>query len=66
MCYLVSMDVGQSFQDLIDDLYRQLLWKSPCIYNLVKELPSIEVLRDDVPLLLGLVVLVDLDDVGVI
>ena len=60
------MDVGQSFEDLVYDLYRQLFGKLSSIYNLIKELLSIEVLGNDVPFLFGLVVFVDLDDIGMI
>lgn len=63
---LVCMDVGQSFEDLVYDLYRQLFGKLSSIYNLIKELLSIEVLGNDVPFLFGLVVFVDLDDIGMI
>jgi hypothetical protein len=66
MRYLVCMNVGQGFQDLVYDLCRQLLGKLSGIYDLIKELSSIEILCDDVPFLLGFVVFVDLDDIGVV
>ena len=66
MCYLIGMNVYQCLQYFTDDFYRQRFGKGSQFNYLIEEFAALEVLRNDVPFVLRLVVLINLDDVGMI
>ena len=66
MSNVVIMDVVESFKYFCDDLNCYFFRELMLVYDLIKELSSLEVLSDDVPFLKGLVILVDLKDVGMV
>lgn len=66
MCYFVGMDVHKCLQYFKNYFYRQCLGKGTQFNDLIKEFAALEVLRNDVPLVLRLVVLINLDDIGMV
>lgn len=66
MGYFVGMDVNECLQYFKDYFYRQGLGKGAQFNDLIEEFAALEVLRNDIPFILRLVVLINLDDVGMV
>lgn len=66
MRYFIGMNVHECLQYFKDYFYRHCLGKGAQLNDLIEEFAALEVLSDDVPFILRLVVLINLDDVGMV
>ena len=60
------MNIVESFQDLFQNLSRNLFRKSVLIKNFIKEFLALEILSDNIPFLLSFKILIDIEDVRMV